>query len=66
MLLPDAEDRIHPENQGAVTDVRAQCLRLILKPLLISKEKENDHHRCPEEMVIKVVFEDAKPDQCIY
>ena len=48
-----------------MADVRDQCLRLILKPLLISKKKKNDHHRCTDQVVIKIVFEDADLSQQI-
>jgi uncharacterized protein (UPF0332 family) len=40
-----------------VADIRNQCLRLIVKPLLIPKEREDDHHRCANQMVIKIFFE---------
>src|SRR5215467_1617018 len=56
---PNTENRIHPEKQRAVPDVRKQCLRFIFEPLLIAEEKENDDQRCADQVVIKVVFENT-------
>src|SRR5215469_5457000 len=50
----DAENGVHPENQGAVADVRNQSLRFVLEPFLISKEEEDDHHRGADQVVIEV------------
>jgi hypothetical protein len=36
---PNAKYRIHPENERVVADVRNQCLGLVLKPFLITKNK---------------------------
>src|SRR6266550_2331100 len=63
---PDAENRVHPRNQRAVADIRDQYLRLILKPLLIPKKQENNYHRCANQVVIKIVFENTELNQCIY
>jgi hypothetical protein len=42
-LPPNTEGWVQPENQGTMADVRNQCLGLILKPPLITKEKADDH-----------------------
>src|SRR5262245_26446615 len=34
----DAENRVHPKNKRTVADIGNQCLRLVLKPLLIAEE----------------------------
>src|SRR5260370_42248310 len=44
----DTENRVHPENQGPVADVRNQGLRLIWKPFLISKKEKYEDHRCSD------------------
>jgi hypothetical protein len=36
-----------------------------LKPLLIPEEKKNDDHRCTDEMVIKIILENANLDEQI-
>jgi hypothetical protein len=43
-----------------------QCLRLIVKPFLIPKEEEDNHHRCANQVVIKIVFENAGFSQELY
>jgi hypothetical protein len=37
-----------------------ETLCLVIKPLLIAKEEVDDHHRSANEMVIKVLSEDAE------
>src|SRR5580704_2863903 len=59
----DTEHRIHPEDQRAMAYVRDQPLGLILKPLLITEEQKDDHHRGAGEMVIKIFLEDTQPNQ---
>jgi hypothetical protein len=59
------ENRVHPGNKRAVADKRNQCLRLILKPFLITKKQEYDYHRCANQVVIKVLFENTQLNQDI-
>src|SRR5262249_34228188 len=63
---PNAEHGVHPEDEGTVADVRNQCLRLVLEPLLVSEERKDDHHRCTDQMVIEVTFEDARLGQSLH
>src|SRR5260370_10120719 len=62
---PNAENSVHPGNQRAIADIRNQCLRLVVKPFLISKKQEDDHHCSANEVVIKVLSEDAELHQYI-
>src|SRR5208283_4039341 len=50
-----AEQRVEPKDQWAMTDKGDQAIHLIREPLLVSEEKENDHHRRAEQMVLGVV-----------
>src|SRR4029077_7514599 len=59
----DTEHGIHPEDQRAMAYVRDQPLRLVLKPLLITEEEKDDHHRCAGEMVAQIFLEDAHLNQ---
>jgi hypothetical protein len=43
-----------------MADLRDQSLSLILKPLLITEEQKDDHHRGASEMVIQILLEDAE------
>lgn len=36
------------------------AVRLIVEPFLIPKEQEDNHHRCTDQVVIKIVFEKAE------
>ncbi len=56
----NAENWVHPKNQGAVADIRNQRLRLILKPLLISEKEEDDYHRGAKQMIVKVLLENTQ------
>jgi len=49
-----------------VTDVGEQSLRLIIEPLLITKEEKNDDHRCTEQVVIEIVLENTELNQSSY
>ena len=42
---------------------RNEFFRFVIKPLLISEEKVNDHHRCADEVIVEVVLEETQPDQ---
>jgi hypothetical protein len=42
---------------------RNEAFRFVIKPLLISEKEVDDHHRCPDEMIIKVILEKAHPSQ---
>ena len=59
----DAEHRVQPENERAVADVRDQYLCLVLPPFLIAKGQEDDDHRCAQQVIVKIIFEQAEPDQ---
>src|SRR5258708_1365241 len=59
----DAEYRVQPENKRAVADVRDQHLCLVLPAFLIAKGQEDDDHRCAQQVIVKIIFEQAKPDQ---
>ena len=63
----DAKDRVHPKISGPllVSCIRKQCLRLVLKPFLITKKQKYDYHRCVNQVVIQVVFEEAELSQKI-
>jgi hypothetical protein len=49
-----------------MADIRDQCLRLIVEPFLIAKEQENDHHRCSDEVVVKVMSQNAELNQAVH
>jgi hypothetical protein len=52
----DAENEVHPGNERTVTNVWDKYLCLVVEPFLIAKKQENDHHRCSQQMVVKIVF----------
>src|SRR5260370_109052 len=59
-VTPNDNNGIHPGDKRDVADVGDQCLRLVVKPFLIPEKQEDDHHRNPNEMVIKVLLKDAE------
>src|SRR6266850_1289053 len=60
---PDAEDGVHPRNQRAVADIGNQHLCLVLEPLLVPEEQEENDHRRANQVVIEVLFEQAELDE---
>jgi hypothetical protein len=46
-----------------MADIRDQSLRLVVKPFRISEKQEHYHHRCPNQVVVKIVFENTEPNQ---
>jgi hypothetical protein len=54
------KERIKPEDERAIADIRDQPLDLVLEPFLIPKEEENDHHRRTDQVISEVVVEDAE------
>src|SRR5262249_44324871 len=53
-----AENGIHPGKKRTVADKWKQCVRLVLEPFLIPKEQKDEHHRCPDQVVIEVALEE--------
>src|SRR5262249_46572153 len=55
----DAKCGIEPENERSVADKGDQHLSFVLKPLLIAKGQEYQHHRRSDEMIVNVALENA-------
>jgi hypothetical protein len=49
----------HEPRAPSIPSVRDQSLGFIFKPLLISEERENDHHCCADQVIVKILFESA-------
>src|SRR2546427_384333 len=60
---PDAEHRVHPEEQRAVADIGNQHLRLVVEPLLIPEEQEENDQRGPHQVVVEIFSQQAEPDR---
>jgi len=41
-------------------------LRLVLEPFLITKEEENDDHRCTKQVVVEIFLKNTEPNQSSY
>src|SRR5205807_5552892 len=48
-----------PENKRAIADERNERLRLVRKPLLVAEEREDQHHRCADQVQVAVALEQA-------
>src|SRR5215471_16660713 len=55
----DAKRGIEPENERSVADIGDQHLSFVLKPLLVAKGQEYEHHRRSDEMIVDVTLENA-------
>jgi hypothetical protein len=60
------ENRVHPGNKRAVADKRNQRLRLIVKPLLVAKKEEDDYHGGADQVVVKMLLQNTRPNRRMY
>src|SRR5215471_16384721 len=58
----NAENRVHPGDQRTIFEKRDQILGFVRKPFLVSKEEVDDDHRCANQVVVEIFFEDTEPD----
>ena len=47
----------------SITDVRNERLGLVLEPLLISEQQEDEHHRPAHQVEVQVALEETEPGQ---
>ena len=59
----DSEHGNHPEDERPVSKERNEALCFLIKPLLLSEEEVDDHHRCPDQVIVEVVLEEPHADQ---
>jgi hypothetical protein len=57
----NSENWIHPGDERSVTDVRNERLSLILEPLLVSEEQEDQDHRSSEHMILDFTAQNPIP-----
>src|SRR5260370_41088699 len=51
---------VHPGNQRAIGYIRNQCVRLVGEPFLVPKKEIYDYHRSANQVIIKILFENAE------